>query len=78
MKGYCANCKHFQTTRSGEIWYDQYCGRVELPKVTDPVTGDEGYEDFNDLGDRIISNQKYPHARKINRNGQCDSFEPAP
>lgn len=75
MKGYCASCESYRTTRSGETWYDQFCGRVELPKVTDPVTGKEGYESFNDFGDRIISDQRYPHARNINGKGQCEEFE---
>lgn len=63
MKGYCVNCKHFRA--KSDIWHGQYCARVENRKVRSHISGEMEYPTGN----------KYPHARTVNGQGQCDGFE---
>jgi len=63
--GYCADCIHYRVRGDGEIWHQQYCGRVENTKVRNHITGQMEYP----YGD------KYPNARKVNGRGQCTNFE---
>ena len=73
----CRDCKHFINKGEGSmIWYDLYCGhpKNKLPETIDPVTGHRGYTAQNDLGNTIISNTPYPHARKVNV-GNCRLWE---
>ncbi len=71
----CAKCIHFRS--EGPIWYDQYCGAVDVERVAvvDPVSGESTYSGKNDLGGLYYTEEKRPHARDINKDGQCPHYE---
>ncbi|KKL55822.1 hypothetical protein LCGC14_2251550 [marine sediment metagenome] len=67
----CRDCRHF--IQNGAIWYDQFCGAVENEQGTNPVTGELGFVQKNDLGLVYFGDQRFAYAREINR-GDCEYF----
>lgn len=71
----CAQCRHFRS--HGNIWYDQYCTAVESERWHDPVSGKTGFCLTNDLGRKVFTEDRFPHARDINQHGDCELHEPS-
>lgn len=59
----CAHCRHYFTTRDGQIWYDQYCRAAPTPESgkINPVTG-------------TMNRTEYENARR--NKGSCQEFQP--
>lgn len=71
----CAECKWFQS--KGKIWHQQFCGHPKRARkeIIDFVTGEKCFSGINDLGESYQTDQKRPHAREINNDGMCETFE---
>jgi hypothetical protein len=69
----CIHCRHF--LRKGPRWYLQLCGATPREPGIDPVTGEEGFVEANDLGQRFITQERFAYARDVNTTGQCGLFE---
>lgn len=73
----CIECRHHKGPGREGIWYDHYCGHpdVENSTMRDPVTGVVGFGGRNDLGRTFVCDQRHPHARDINSDGDCKRWE---
>jgi hypothetical protein len=77
----CVECNFFYNKQDGprtNVWYNQFCKHPKNRKqsVVDPVSGNSGYQDSNDLGMQYIDEYPFPFARKCNTNGNCYLWEP--
>lgn len=71
----CKNCTHL--IGIGPVWHSLYCGHPEEERVltVDPVMGDQCYSATNDLGTTYYTEEKHPHARTVNTDGECGRYE---
>ena len=75
-KTICVNCKHYNKTKSADVWHSYQCGAVDVQRkrMQDPVTGNWGFAGVNDLGGHYLTDDSMPHCRSINK-GDCHHYE---
>jgi len=74
----CANHMRLENSDSPRynVWYNQLCKASPLEEAIDPVTGESGYKDINDLGGIVFQDDTpYQYCREINK-GNCLKFYP--
>ena len=81
----CAKCRHYlppedELPAARSYAFGAQCGHpgVQYPPMTNPVTGDCGYNCSSTTAYRIWSSIEHPMAMDINKDGECERWEAKP